>query len=245
MKRSATDAQWERWGEQNPYFGVLGWESSDIGAEGAKSQFFQTGRTHIETVLATAQRHLGGPVHRRRAVDFGCGVGRLLPPLSAAFDEVIGIDISPRMIDLARANTAACANLTFLQNVDDMVGDVDLVHSYIVLQHIRPTQGMAILHSLMQRVAPGGVFILHVTVGDSRPLRAALNALRYRFPPLHWAYNLVRRRPLSEPITEMNSYNPHAILAMAATLGFDGAFLQPLDQNGHRGLIFYGLRAQT
>jgi SAM-dependent methyltransferase len=143
------------------------------------------------------------------------------------------------MIEVARRNIADCSNVTFHRSVEDISGPVDLVHTFIVLQHIRPAQGMAIIERLMRLVAPGGVFVLHVTVGDSRRGRAILNWFRYRIPPLHWAYNIARRRPFAEPITEMNQYDTYSVLTLADRNGFDGAFVRPLDHNGHRGLVFF------
>jgi SAM-dependent methyltransferase len=242
MKRSVTDAQWEKWGEKNPYFGVLGWESRNIDAADTKTRFFETGQRHIQDVLETVRHRFGALAQNRRAVDFGCGVGRLLPPLAAAFDEVVAIDISPKMIEVARRNVVGCSNITFHRGLEEVAGQADLVHSYIVLQHIRPAQGMDIIERLMRLVAPGGVFVLHVTTGDSRRGRALLNWFRYRITPLHWAYNIARRRPFAEPITEMNRYDAHSILTLAACNGFDGVFVRPLDQAGHRGLVFFGSR---
>ena len=67
-----------------------------------------------------------------------------------------------------------------------------------------------------------------------------MNAMRYRLPPLHWAYNLARFRPINEPITEMNRYDAYQILQIARAAGCDGAFTVPVDQNGHKGIIFIG-----
>jgi len=42
------------------------------------------------------------PLRRGRALDFGCGVGRLTQALCRYFDECDGVDIAPSMIELAR-----------------------------------------------------------------------------------------------------------------------------------------------
>lgn len=243
MANSQTDTQWEKWGSQNPYLGVLGVETSDVLEDNVKERFFETGREHIDGVMATLTRVFGGLERTEAALDFGCGVGRLLPPLAERFATVHAIDISPSMLDLARNNTTGFDNIQFHRNLNSFEGKLDLVHSFIVLQHIRPGQGMPIIAKLMTLVRPGGVFALHVTTGDNRPRRAMANWMRYRFPPLHYAYNLARRRPLSEPITEMNKYIPFDILELAKRAGYDGAYTQSFDQNGHRGIIFFGQKA--
>lgn len=41
-----------------------------------------------------------------RALDIGCGIGRLLAPVAARVGRVVGIDVSPRMVEAARRRTA-------------------------------------------------------------------------------------------------------------------------------------------
>ena len=74
-------------------------------------------------------------------------------------------------------------------------------------------------------------------------MRAVANWLRYRVPLLHLAYNMARQRPLSEPITEMNTYIPFEILELAKARGFSGAFVKAINQNGHRGIVFYAKKS--
>ena len=243
MKTSKTDAQWEKWGGQNPYFGVLGVETSDVESYETKEWFFKTGRAHIERMLDTADRILGGPDKTEAVLDFGCGVGRLLPPLAERF-KVIAIDISPSMLKLAEKNTEVYHNIQFHRSLHEDQSPFDFVHSFITLQHIRREQGMPIIEKMMSLLRPGGVFALHFTTGDGRAWRAAANWMRYRFPPLHWAYNLARRRPFSEPITEMNKYIAFDILELAKHHGFEGAYCQSIDQNGHRGIIFFAKKSR-
>lgn len=74
------------------------------------------------------------------AVDFGCGIGRLTKPLSKHFDVVAGIDISEKMLELAREDARA-KNVQYLecQNSDKLPiasNCVDFILSLQVLQHI-------------------------------------------------------------------------------------------------------------
>ena len=64
-------------------------------------EFFATGEEEIAQVLDVASG-LGYPTQHERALDFGCGVGRLTRALSGRFREAVGIDISEEMIRLAR-----------------------------------------------------------------------------------------------------------------------------------------------
>jgi SAM-dependent methyltransferase len=245
MSKSATDKQWNAWGEKNPYFGVLGVESSALTQAEVEASFYATGEAHVSDVLDTIQHHFGGLATMGSALDFGCGVGRLVEPLARRFDRVTGVDISQAMIELARKRVKADPRVDFVESVDALEASrrYDLVHSYIVIQHIRPEQGYPIISALIDRVAPGGFFALHFTVGDLNRTRRWLNALRYRLPPLQWAYNLARKRPWDEPITEMNRYDIARLMSLLRGRYAGSLAFKDYDQNGHVGVMFVGRRA--
>src|SRR5690349_5382992 len=46
-----------------------------------------------------------------RALEIGCGVGRMTRSAAEAFGEVHGVDVSPAMIEQARRRLADCANV--------------------------------------------------------------------------------------------------------------------------------------
>jgi SAM-dependent methyltransferase len=241
VKKSGTDEHWERWGDSNPYRGVLGIDSSELSDGNVEARFMESGETHVAGVLETI-KNLWGELNSNSALDFGCGVGRLLVPLSKRFGRVTGVDISASMIEHAKQR---CPSAQFVQSLHQLGVDekFDLVHSYIVLQHIRPSQGLPIIEELIERTRPGGVFALHFTVGDSRPRRRILNWARYRLPPIHWAYNLVRKRPIGEPVTEMNEYRLADVIAKMHGK-YEGALgMRDFDQNGHVGVMIFGKRS--
>jgi SAM-dependent methyltransferase len=104
------------------------------------TEFFQT----AEEVLAWLRhemRRLPVPPQECRALEIGCGPARLMRPLSASFAEVHGVDVSDRMIELARRNLAGIENAHVnassgadLSGFAD--GSIDFVYSYAVFQHI-------------------------------------------------------------------------------------------------------------
>lgn len=77
----------------------------------------------------------------RRALEIGCGPGRLLKPMAQRFGEVHGVDVSDEMIAIARerlrkiphahAHTGSGADLR--QFADE---SFDFIYSYAVFQHI-------------------------------------------------------------------------------------------------------------
>jgi SAM-dependent methyltransferase len=243
MKRTVTDRQWDKWANDDPYRGVLGVDTSSLNDDEVKAAFFESGERHIAYVLGLVDTFLGGANKSSAALDFGCGVGRLLRPLASRFDRVTGIDIAPKMLEIAQSNLADFNNIqlsTDLGAIAQTGNKFGFVHSYIVLQHIRPKQGEPIIEQLVDLVDDGGIFALHVTTGDSNPLRSRMNWVRYRFPPAHWAYNAARKRPVTESITEMNTYDTFRILEITKAAGCAATLTVPFNQNGHKGIMFIG-----
>jgi SAM-dependent methyltransferase len=103
-------------------------------------EFFQTGEAEIAEVMSVAAE-LGLPEKFRRALDFGCGVGRATRALSFRFAEALGIDISERMIELAHGFNVDRPNCIFLASDSSDLSyfdskSFDLVYSNVVLQHL-------------------------------------------------------------------------------------------------------------
>ncbi len=78
---------------------------------------------------------------RRKALEIGCGPGRLMAPMTEFFGEVHGVDISPEMIELARTRPAHLpgARLHVVSGADLAPledNTFDYVYSYTVFQHI-------------------------------------------------------------------------------------------------------------
>lgn len=83
-----TDRHWKKWSDQNPYFGVLGVESDSMNCQIQRKAFNESGVEHIDRMLEIINDRFGGLENRRAALDFGCGVGRMLSPLSTRFNAV-------------------------------------------------------------------------------------------------------------------------------------------------------------
>lgn len=209
-----SDLAWERYGRDDPYYGVLSAERfrRDRLTEDARTEFFATGRDHIERVAGDVERAFGGYGKRRRALDFGCGVGRCVIPLAASFDEVTGADVSPSMLAEARRNCAerGLANAAFVV-ADDALSAIgpglDLAHSCLVLQHIERRRGLRILARLIELLSPGGIIALQFFAHSPAPAwRRAASAARTRFLPLNWLVNLARFQRWDEPLMQMHAY---------------------------------------
>jgi SAM-dependent methyltransferase len=111
---------------------------------------------------------LARPERHGRALDFGCGVGRLTRALSANFDRCVGIDVSTEMVEQARKLNADRENLEFVVNVapdlaDFDSGSFDLVYSSKVLQHMPgERQACAYVAEFLRLLRPGGIAIFQL-----------------------------------------------------------------------------------
>ena len=166
----STDDEWEKWGAQDPYFGVLTHPKFRRAAldAAARAEFFSLGEQHAASVLELCRSRLDPAFQPRRALDFGCGVARIVIPFARLCEEVVGMDISLSMLDEARRNceAAGMGNVVLVRSDDGLsqvTGDFDLVHSAIVLQHIETDRGLRLLEQLIGRIRPAGMGVLQLT----------------------------------------------------------------------------------
>jgi tRNA/tmRNA/rRNA uracil-C5-methylase (TrmA/RlmC/RlmD family) len=68
-------------------------------------EFFDIGIIEVAALMKHVER-LGHPHQRERALDFGCGLGRITRALAQHFDESVGVDISEDMVRRAREPTS-------------------------------------------------------------------------------------------------------------------------------------------
>jgi SAM-dependent methyltransferase len=100
------------------------------------------------------------PARRRRALDAGCGSGRHALALADRFDEVVGVDLSRPLVDIARRRRAH-PRVRYLAG--DLLGftdpdGFDLVLSVSALHHLGDLD--AALRHLRGLVASGGTAVL-------------------------------------------------------------------------------------
>jgi ubiquinone/menaquinone biosynthesis C-methylase UbiE len=196
---------YERWGREDPLYAVL----TCKGREGNRwdpAEFFATGQAEIHGVLAYADS-MGAPLARGRALDFGCGVGRLSQALADHFQEVVGVDIASTMVDRARTFNRHGARVDYRVNtapdlrlLDDAT--FDLVYSSITLQHVPPENQARYITEFLRVLRPGGLAIFQVQNGPwIRPgsLRERLYTLRRRHLRRLW------RRVRGKPQYEMHA----------------------------------------
>lgn len=228
-----TDRDWENWGRNDPYFGVLSHESfraENISNEG-RAAFFLSGEKHIESLLDTIKAHFKPQFKPGRSLDFGCGVGRLLIPLARRSQHASGVDVSAAMLTEARRNCEihAINNVELLSSDDHLSqvqGEYDLIHSHIVFAHIDPLRGQAIIEALASRISSGGFIAIQVLYScNASPWIRSLVKLRYKLPLLNAIRNLIRGRPFREPPMQLHVYDLPTVFRALNRLGYSKTLL--------------------
>lgn len=234
-----TDADWRELGATQPYWGVLthpSYRTENLTAQ-ALEAFYRSGAEHMAQLADQAER-LTGARPGGRALDFGCGAGRLTEAMCAHAAGVIGYDISPGMLDEARKRGTA----DYVGELPD--GPFDWINSYIVLQHIPPARGMALIGDLLDRLAPGGLLSLQLTVWrDARhgpPTPAPRTGWRAFVPPF------LRRSktPPTPPkgLVMMFDYDLSAVVALLNAHGVEEMNLVSTHHDGHNGVLILARR---
>jgi SAM-dependent methyltransferase len=130
-------AEWnERAREDARYYAAFGRRGQE------EEEFFASASDvvhSLEEELKRLPRHL--PPEARRALEIGCGPGRLIRPMSRNFGELHGVDVSDEMIRLAQERFGASRSIhlrvTDGAGLSPLAADYfDFVYSYAVFQHI-------------------------------------------------------------------------------------------------------------
>lgn len=221
--RRSSAAQWERFGQIDPYFGVLSdemYRREHLTAD-TVSRFFEHGRGHVHDVMEMMRAHTGEVRRPASVMDFGCGVGRLLPAFAQRAERVVGVDVARSMLAEAQIICAeqGIENVQLVETaqLSALRPEFDLIHSHIVFQHIPVAEGYQLFEQLARMLAPGGVGVMHVTL---TPVGSATFSgwILKHVPLSHKLANLRRGRGWSYPTMEMNSYSIERLAAALARL---------------------------
>jgi SAM-dependent methyltransferase len=247
--KSKNDLAWDHYGKNDPYFGVLTAETfrgKTLDAE-AKSQFFASGTRYVDGLMTALRDQIGPSFSPLRALDFGCGVGRLTIPLSVYCTEIVGVDISDGMLAEASRNAAEQhrTNVSWVkgdETLSRVTGTFDLIHSFIVFQHIGQQQGLGILRKMISLLQEGGAGSLQFTYANSSATprwRELVTNSYQRFKFAYGVRNLAKGRPFFEPMMQMNLYDVNEILRILQETGCH-EFSVRFTETSHFGFPVYG-----
>jgi SAM-dependent methyltransferase len=238
-----SDKSWKYYGEKDPYFGVLTHEDfSSDNIDKNRGEFFRTGQEYIDGVVANIHRHITPDFHPAVAVDFGCGVGRLVRPLAAISGTVYGVDISEGMLKEAEKNCAGQPNVKLVLSDDTLSrlpSGLDFIHSYIVFQHIPVSRGMQMARILIDRLNPGGIGVLHFTYaipGENASKRRFMRKAFAAVPLLYKLRSVMKNE--RGPMMQMNEYSLNEISKTLQEAGCKELFIS-FTNHDFLGAVFY------
>ena len=127
------------------------------------AEFFATATQVINNLEKELKRVPAKERTHWKALEIGCGPGRLMRPMSRHFAEIHGIDVSDEMIARATENLRETPNAfahvgdgSRLSQFED--ASIDFIYSYAVFQHI-PSRDVVLeyLGEIQRVLKPGGV----------------------------------------------------------------------------------------
>lgn len=200
---------WETLADSNPLGAIL-----DGSPHTDPESFFASGREEIGEVLHHAES-LGLPKHFGRALDFGCGVGRLTQALAEHFEIAEGVDVAESMIRQAKEFNRHGERCKYTLNQEPHLGcfsdgAFDFVYSNITLQHMVPRLALSYMREFLRVLTPSGLLVFQLPSRRLRPLRAKLlgnvyqHLVRLVWPvvwpgqPLVEMYGIPRKKVVAE-----------------------------------------------
>jgi SAM-dependent methyltransferase len=251
---------WHRFGQRDPLWAIISWDEKK-GNQWNRDEFFKLGVEEITSLMAHIER-LVPALLRRRALDFGCGVGRLSQALASHFDEVVGVDIAPSMIKLAKQyNRHGRRCRYYLNEVDDLrsfdSANFDLVYSNLVLQHMEPRYAKRYIQEFLRILVPGGSVVFQlpgerlVAARDVDPIPGSVvSETAQRGPLLRRVVKRVAPDSWLEAYRRFRDRNEPAFMEVYTTrreevesfLMQNGAQIVDVEQNGSAGPGFSSFR---
>jgi len=187
---------WDKKAQDNPRYFICTphWKSEE--------EFDESGRETASMILGDLK--LG---YESRALEIGCGIGRVLKHVAPLFAEVHGIDISEEMIVLGKNRLSdfsnVCLHLGDGATLNPLSsGYFDFVYSVLAFQHMPASVVKNYLRECHRVLKPGGE--LHFQLTEARALRRFLHSMS----KWHFRTALSAFRPLSDNYWKMTGKSP-------------------------------------
>ena len=242
LKLFSTDRHWESFARSDPFWAVASFEKfrTENLNEESLQEFFDSGEIHVDSILDEIRTHVDPGFQPMSALDFGCGVGRLLIPLAKRLRSVTGVDVSETMLQQARKHAEAkgLTNIEFVKGDDSLSavrGQFDLVHSVLVFQHIPVHRGERIVQAMMERMHDGSVGVLHFTY--SRSIERPRPSLRDRWRRFRERLRLISAALRGRPMMEMNDYSISNLFRILQKAGARQVHVSFLDHVNSKGVV--------
>jgi 2-polyprenyl-3-methyl-5-hydroxy-6-metoxy-1,4-benzoquinol methylase len=171
MELDSLKRHWEAFGRDDPLWAVLT-SPERTGGRWDLDEFLATGVHEVSGVVDELLA-FGVTLERGRALDFGCGVGRLTQALGDRFDRCDGVDIAGSMIDQARRVNRHGVRVNYHVHTSSDLSlfadqTFDFVLSLLVLQHMEPRYAKRYIAEFIRVLKRGGVAVFQVPTGRWR-----------------------------------------------------------------------------
>jgi SAM-dependent methyltransferase len=162
--------RWDKLGRDDPLWAVLSFEGMK-GRRWDPDVFFETGVRDSQSLIRRLEQANAWPIGGS-ALDFGCGVGRLTQALAPHFDEVVGVDIAPSMVERARQFNRFPERVSYAVNDrPDLTlfpaARFDFAFSLITLQHMKPELALSYVKELVRVLKKGGILLIQAPTGTT------------------------------------------------------------------------------
>jgi SAM-dependent methyltransferase len=196
---SAAD-RWERFARDDPLFFI----ETDPRLRGDLDDFLTSGRALADWALELA----GDGLAHGRALEIGCGMGRNVIGLARHFQRVDGIDVAATMLERAEGiGVPGNVHLALTPGdgtLDFGDGELDLVFSHLVLQHVPEEAVVARYLAETARVLrPSGRALLQFDTRPGSPAERVVHALPDPLLPRRLRRHVRRVRRSPERIDEL------------------------------------------
>ena len=183
---------WNAMAQKNAFYYVVTHDEFADPKRCDQEQFFDSGKQCVDDILTKWDVP---PDPSWSVLEIGSGLGRLTRNLATHYGHVVGLDVSPEMIRLARELTPWLdfreVHGTDLR--DFATNSVDMVFSWLVLQHL-PRQRLILdyIAAMARVLKPGGLAVFQVPT-----------SFHSRFKRIYW--DLIRPRS-TDPLREKVSF---------------------------------------
>ena len=232
MSDSLQDQQyWDRHAASDPLWTVLAFPEKR--GRWTVPEFMKTGEREIALLFHRfAQLGLVAPV--RRALDFGCGVGRLTQALARRQERVLGADISRNMIDLARRLNQYPDRAEYMCTGDRGLDTLparsfQFIYSNIVLQHIPPDLSTNYLGEFFRLLEPNGLLVFQLPSHRDSPADAEIKAM----PDAAYRASIELATALPERVAASAAFSLMTRVRNASAYAWEQPLVGPLAVGNH------------
>jgi len=160
---------WEEFARRDPLWSILPYPQKKDNRWKIE-ELFATGEVEIKAIMEYITK-LNIKIGKDKALDFGCGVGRLTQALARYFNNCYGVDISQGMLNLANRYNQYGKRCKYILNCSNDLrifsdNTFDFIYSNIVLQHIPPQYSLNYIKEFIRIIKPDGLIIFQIATEE-------------------------------------------------------------------------------